>query len=93
LFYGTILGIFLTAFLVKWVRGTAVFLAALLAEATVITLYLTTDIGYLWYNLIGCGLVLVLGAALQSILPRGRGEGAPGGAPGAAPVAPPAGRG
>jgi len=72
LFYGTILGIFLTAFLLKRVQGTAVFLAGLLAEGTVITLYLTTQIGYLWYNLIGCGLVLALGTLLQTVLPGGR---------------------
>ncbi len=72
LFYGTILGIFLTAFLLKRVGGNAVFPAALLAEATVIVLFFTTDIGYLWYNLIGCGLVLVLGLVLQAVLP-GRG--------------------
>ncbi|HKQ98609.1 MAG TPA: sodium:solute symporter [Candidatus Polarisedimenticolia bacterium] len=69
LFYGTILGIFLTAFLLKRVGGTAVFLAALLAEATVLTLYFTTDIGYLWYNLIGCALVLGLGALLAAVVP------------------------
>lgn len=72
LFYGTILGIFLTAFLLKRVGGNAVFLAALLAETTVIVLFFTTDIGYLWYNLIGCGLVLGLGLVLQAVLP-GRG--------------------
>ena len=81
LFYGTILGIFLTAFLLKRVGGTAVFVAALLAEGTVIGLYFTTDIGYLWYNLIGCGMVLGLGVVLQALLPR------------AAPIAPAAGRG
>jgi Na+/proline symporter len=70
LFYGTILGIFLTAFLLKRVRGNAVFLAAIVAETTVIALYLTTDIGYLWYNLIGCGMVLALGFALQGFLPE-----------------------
>jgi len=72
LFYGTILGIFLTAFLLKRVRGNAVFLAAIVAESTVITLYCTTDIGYLWYNLIGCGMVLGLGGVLQAVLPGGR---------------------
>jgi SSS family solute:Na+ symporter len=71
LFYGTILGIFLTAFLLKRVGGNAVFLAALLAEGTVIALFFTTDIGYLWYNLIGCGLVLALGTVLQETLPGG----------------------
>ncbi len=74
LFYGTILGLFLTAFLLKRVRGTAVFLAALAAEGTVIALYLTTDIGYLWYNLIGCLIVLTLGASFETLLPRSRGE-------------------
>ncbi len=74
LFYGTILGIFLTAFLLKRVQGTAAFMAALLAECTVITLYLSTDIGYLWYNLIGCLLVLALGASFEALLPRRRGE-------------------
>ena len=74
LFYGTILGIFLTALLLKRVRGTAVFVAALAAEGTVITLFLTTDIGYLWYNLIGCLLVLVLGTALETFAPGPRSE-------------------
>jgi Na+/proline symporter len=72
LFYGTLLGIFLTAFLLKRVGGTAVFVAALLAETTVIVLYFTTDIGYLWYNLIGCGMVLGLGMVLQAVLPGRR---------------------
>ena len=74
LFYGTILGIFLTAFLLKRVQGTAVFLAALLAEGTVISLYLTSDIGYLWYNLIGCLMVLALGSAFETFLPGRRKE-------------------
>jgi hypothetical protein len=68
LFYGTILGIFLTAFLLARVSGTAVFAAALAAEALVILLYLTTDIGYLWYNVIGCALVLLLSLVIQPLL-------------------------
>ena len=69
LFYGTILGLFLTAFLVKRVRGTAVFLAAIAAEGTVIALYLTTSIGYLWFNVIGCALVLALGTLFEVLGP------------------------
>ncbi len=72
LFYGTILGIFLVAFLVKRVGGTAVFLAALAAEAGVIALYATTSIGYLWYNVIGCASVLLLGVVFQALLPAPR---------------------
>jgi hypothetical protein len=37
------------------------------AETTVIALYLTTSIGYLWYNLIGCGLVMALGLLFQAL--------------------------
>jgi hypothetical protein len=40
-----------------------------MAEGTVIVLFCTTDIGYLWYNLIGCALVLVLSLVLQAVLP------------------------
>ncbi|MCB9541490.1 MAG: sodium:solute symporter [Myxococcales bacterium] len=72
LFYGTILGIFLVAFFVRWVRGTAVFLAALVAEAGVIALYFTTDIGYLWFNVIGCAIVMAVAITLQAIWPAAR---------------------
>lgn len=59
LFYGTILGIFLVAFWLKKIKGSAVFYAALIAEAAVITLFITSDLGFLWFNFIGCALVIV----------------------------------
>lgn len=67
LFYGTILGIFLTAFYVKYVKGTAVFLAALVAECAVFYCYFYTDIAFLLYNIIGCVIVVTLSVLLQSI--------------------------
>ncbi len=70
LFYGTILGIFLTAFWLKRVGGTAVFIAGLLAEAAVIACFKFTAIGFLWYNLIGCALVMGLALALSAIWPK-----------------------
>jgi SSS family solute:Na+ symporter len=54
IFYGTILGIFLVAFYLKKIGGNAVFWAAVLSEIIVIFTFLTTDIGFLWYNVIGC---------------------------------------
>ena len=60
LFYGTILGIFLTAFYVKRVHGTAVFWAALLAQAIIFYCYIFTDIAFLLYNIIGCAVVISL---------------------------------
>ena len=70
LFYGAVLGIFATAFLLHRVRGTAVFVAALLAEATVLICFYTTDIGFLWYNIIGCVVVLGLAPVLMVFLNR-----------------------
>lgn len=57
LFYGTILGIFLTAFFLKSVKGTSVFYSAIVAEICVLLCYFFTNISFLWYNLIGCLLV------------------------------------
>jgi Na+/proline symporter len=71
LFYGTILGIFLTAFYVKRVHSTAVFWAALIAEAVVLYCYFFTDVAFLLYNIIGCAFVVVMGVVLQGVLKRG----------------------
>ncbi|MFZ0456200.1 MAG: sodium:solute symporter [Ignavibacteriaceae bacterium] len=60
LFYGTILGIFLIAFYIKKVGGTATFIAALIAETAVIFCYIFTQIPFLWFNLIGCLMVIIL---------------------------------
>ncbi len=60
LFYGTILGIFLIAFYIRKVGGTATFIAALIAEIVVISCYVFTQIPFLWFNLIGCLLVVIL---------------------------------
>jgi solute:Na+ symporter, SSS family len=69
-FYGSILGLFLAAFFIRRVTGSAVFFAALLAQALVFILFATTNIGYLWYNLIGCAAVLILAPILQQTILR-----------------------
>jgi SSS family solute:Na+ symporter len=66
LFYGSILGLFLVAFFLRSVRGTAVFVAAVVSQVLVLVLFFTTGIGYLWYNLIGCAGVILLGVLLQT---------------------------
>ena len=70
LFYGTILGIFLTAFYLKRVGGRAVFAAALVAEACVLACFHYTRISFLWYNLVGCAAVMLVGLALSALWPR-----------------------
>lgn len=66
IFYGTILGIFATAFFVKSVQGKAVFWAAVLAQAVVAGLFfgVSKDV-YLWYNPLGCFLVMAVSWVLQ----------------------------
>lgn len=68
LFYGTILGIFLIAFYFKRIGGTATFISAILAEIVVLYCYTFTGISFLWYNLIGCVLVVVFGFFLELII-------------------------
>jgi hypothetical protein len=70
LFYGTILGIFLVAFMFKNIKGASAFYAAIIAEALVLTLYFFTDISFLWFNLVGSILVIVFSFIIQMLLPK-----------------------
>ncbi len=70
LFYGTILGIFLVAFYVKQIGGKAVFCSAVITEAIIIGIWKLDIVAFLWLNLIGCTLVIIIGLILQSAFPR-----------------------
>ena len=74
LFYGTILGIFIVGFFVKWIKGKAVFSAAIGSQALILVVHffngkglmgLEWNIGFLWYNAIGCLAVVLLGLIFQ----------------------------
>jgi hypothetical protein len=68
LFYGTILGIFLVAFFLKRVGGTAVFIAALVAQAIILYIHFSEiQIAFLWYNLIAPAIVVVVAVVLQAL--------------------------
>lgn len=60
LFYGTILGIFLVAFYMKRIQGRAVFYAAIIAEVLVVIIYAMNIVSFLWLNLIGAALVMLI---------------------------------
>lgn len=66
--YGTILGVFLVAFYLKHVNGRAVFYAAIFTEAVVCFFGFQKIVAYLWLNVIGCLLVLLLSLLFQLIL-------------------------
>lgn len=84
LFYGTILGIFLVGFFLKSVKGKAVFWSAILTELMILVIFylnetgtpislggreIVVSIGYLWLNLIGCTLVMIISLILNKIFP------------------------
>jgi Na+(H+)/acetate symporter ActP len=58
--YGTILGVFVVAFYVKRVGGTAVFIAAAITEAIICIMGYFGSVAYLWLNPIGCILVILI---------------------------------
>jgi len=66
IFYGVVLALFLVAFFIKHIGGTAVFWAALAAQILVFVLYFTLNISYLWYNFIGCAVCVLFSLILQA---------------------------
>jgi Na+/proline symporter len=65
LFYGTILGVFLVAFYLKTVGGKAVFYSALISEVVIFIAFKFDWMAYLWLNLFGCTLVVVISFVMQ----------------------------
>lgn len=65
IFYGNVLGIFLLAFFFRWVRGSAVFIAAIMTQLVVIAVYSMDVMGYLWLNFVGCSIVILLAMLLE----------------------------
>lgn len=65
-FYGTILGIFLVAIFIKYIKGKAVFWAAVLSEVLILILFFLDVVSFLWLNVIGALLTLGFGLLFQS---------------------------
>ena len=76
IFYGNVLGIFLLAFFIKFVKSNAVFTAAVITQIVIILIYYFAIfrlenlgeqalVGYLWLNLIGCALVMTIAILIQ----------------------------
>lgn len=79
IFYGTVLGIFLVGFYVKYVKSKAVFYSAVLSQITIFFIYYYAififksgeeKLGYLWLNFIGAILTIALSLLLQSTIFR-----------------------
>lgn len=70
--YGTILGVFIVAFYLPKVGGKAVFYAAIVAEILVCICGWQKLVAYLWLNLIGCLLVVVIAFLVQQFQKNAR---------------------
>ena len=68
LFYGSILGIFIIAFSFKKIGGDATFIAAIIAEAFVLTCFFFSEIPYLWFNVIGCAVLIAVAHLLNPFM-------------------------
>lgn len=70
IFYGNVLGIFLIAFFFKFIKGHAVFTAAIITQIIVISLFLLNEyehinLPFLWLNFVGCFIVITIASILQ----------------------------
>ncbi|MEJ7780628.1 MAG: sodium:solute symporter [Daejeonella sp.] len=72
LFYGTILGIFVVAFYLKKIGGSATFIAAIITELIVFGCWIADMMAFLWLNVVGCVLVMIFAWVIQIILNRRR---------------------
>ncbi len=72
LFYGTILGIFLSAFYITYLKSTSVFISAILAEILILYLYFYTDVAFLLYNIVGCVAVILIAPLIQFVINANR---------------------
>jgi SSS family transporter len=68
-FYGGMLGVFVLAFFFPRVRGRGAFYGVLAGEAVIFACYFFTRIAFLWYNVIGCLVVVATGVLLSGLEP------------------------
>jgi len=81
IFYGTVLGIFLVGFYIKYVKAQAIFYSAVISQITIFIIYYFAifiypsgeeKLGYLWLNFIGAMLTIVLSMIMQVVAFRKR---------------------
>ena len=65
IFYGTVLGIFLIGFYIKYIKGKAVFIGACVSQLTIFYIFYLDVVSYLWLNFIGALLTIILSYVLQ----------------------------
>jgi Na+/proline symporter len=65
IFYGTVLGIFLVGFYIKYVKAQAIFVGAVVSQLTIFYIFYLDVVSFLWLNFIGAMLTIILSTFLQ----------------------------
>lgn len=68
IFYGTVLGIFLVGFYIKFVKAKAIFWGAVISQLLIFYIYYLGKVSFLWLNFIGAMLTIVLSIVLQMMV-------------------------
>jgi solute:Na+ symporter, SSS family len=68
IFYGTVLGIFLVGFYIKFVKAKAIFWGAVISQILIFYIYYLDVVSFLWLNFIGAMLTLFLSISIQMIV-------------------------
>ena len=76
LFYGGLLGVFVLAFFFKSVGANGAFFGVLAGEVAIFSAFLFTKIYFLWYNVVGCIVVIVAGVLVSRLFDRTERSGA-----------------
>ena len=67
IFYGTVLGIFLVGFYIKFIKAQAIFYSAFISQALIFYIYYLDVISFLWLNFIGALLTILMSATVQLV--------------------------
>ena len=69
-FYGTVLGIFLVGFYIKYIRAKAIFWSAIGSQLTIFYIFYLDIVSFLWLNFIGAVLTILVSLFLQTFIFR-----------------------
>ena len=71
IFYGTVLGIFLVGFYIKFVKAQAIFYSALVSQSLIFYIFYLDVVSFLWLNFIGAILTILVSAMVQIVINSG----------------------
>jgi SSS family solute:Na+ symporter len=74
IFYGTVLGIFLVGFYIKFVKAKAIFIGAVVSQLTIFYIFYLDVVSFLWLNFIGAMLTILLSLILQYFIENNKKE-------------------